>query len=94
MTLPNLKPQPFYFKTAMVLVAIIALGYLCILGKEVLCPLLFGLLFSILLVAARGFSRNQTEVATQRCISIIGSTVARLHCGYIAARWHTNLQPV
>jgi predicted PurR-regulated permease PerM len=50
MTFSKENPPPFYFKLAMVLIGIIILGYLCILGKEVLCPLLFGLLFSILLL--------------------------------------------
>jgi predicted PurR-regulated permease PerM len=59
MTLPKLNQQPFYFKLATVLIAIIALGYLSILGKEVLCPLMFGLLFSILLLPmARYFERK------------------------------------
>jgi putative permease len=53
------NPQPFYFKMTMVLISIIALGYLSILGKEVLCPLLFGLLFSILLLPlARYFEKK------------------------------------
>ena len=55
MTLPKSDPQPFYFKLAIILIAIIALGYLSILGKEVLSPLLFGLLFSILLLPLAGF---------------------------------------
>jgi predicted PurR-regulated permease PerM len=46
---------PFYFKLAMVLVVLISLGYLTILGKEVLCPLVFGLLFSILLLPIARF---------------------------------------
>ena len=62
MTLPNLKSPPFYFKTAIVLIAIIALGYLCILGKEVLCPLLFGLLFSILLLPLAGFLESKLKL--------------------------------
>jgi len=62
MTLPNLKPQPFYFKTAMVIVAIISLGYLCILGKEVLSPLLFGLLFSILLLPLAVFLETKLKL--------------------------------
>ena len=41
---------PFYTKLAMVLISLIALGYLCILGKEILSPLLFAFLFSILLL--------------------------------------------
>ena len=41
---------PFYTKLAMILVSLIALGYLAILGKEILSPLLFAFLFSILLL--------------------------------------------
>jgi putative permease len=48
MTLPKINRQPFYIKLAAILISLIALGYLGILGKEVLCPLLFGLLFSML----------------------------------------------
>ncbi|HEV8084931.1 MAG TPA: AI-2E family transporter [Chitinophagaceae bacterium] len=50
MNISNSTTQPFYFKLAMVLIAILALGYISILTKEVLSPLLFGLLFSILLL--------------------------------------------
>ena len=46
---------PFYTKMAMLLVSLIALGYLCVLGKEVLSPLLFALLFSILLLPFASF---------------------------------------
>ncbi len=50
---------PFYVKFCLVLLAIIALGYLIVMGKEVLCPLLFGLLFSILLLPlARFFEKK------------------------------------
>lgn len=44
------ESHPFYFKLALILVSIIALGYLSILAKEILSPLAFGLLFSILLL--------------------------------------------
>lgn len=62
MTFPKSNPQPFYFKLAMVLIGIIALGYLSILGKEVLCPLLFGLLFSILLLPLANFFENRLKL--------------------------------
>ncbi|HWH61686.1 MAG TPA: AI-2E family transporter [Ginsengibacter sp.] len=62
MTLPKANPQPFYFKLAMILIALIALGYLSILGKEVLCPLLFGLLFSILLLPLAGFFERKMKL--------------------------------
>lgn len=50
MASPNIEQQPFYAKLAAILISIIALVFISILGKEVLCPLLFGLLFSILLL--------------------------------------------
>ncbi len=61
MSFPKANGQPFYFKLAMVLIAIIALGYLCILGKEVLCPLLFGLLFSILLLPIANYFERKLK---------------------------------
>lgn len=62
MTLPKSDQQPFYFKLAIILIAIIALGYLSILGKEVLSPLLFGLLFSILLLPLAGFLERKLKL--------------------------------
>ncbi|WP_245546785.1 AI-2E family transporter [Pseudopedobacter saltans] len=44
-----MKQPPFYQKLAMVLVALIALVYIAVLGKEVLSPLIFSFLFAILL---------------------------------------------
>jgi predicted PurR-regulated permease PerM len=41
---------PFYVKLATVLISLIAIGYLSVEGKEILCPLIFALLFSILLL--------------------------------------------
>src|SRR6202000_919448 len=41
---------PFYEKLSLVMVGLIALGYLVILGKELLDPLIFGFLFAILLL--------------------------------------------
>lgn len=49
------QQSPFYTKLAMVLVILLAGGYLCILGKEVLSPLLFALLIAIVLLPIAGF---------------------------------------
>ena len=38
---------PFYEKLALVLIALIALGYVVILAKESLDPLIFGFLFAV-----------------------------------------------
>lgn len=50
---------PFYTKLAMVLVSLIALGYLVIIGKELLAPLIFSVLFSILLLPLAKFLENK-----------------------------------
>lgn len=54
--------QPFYFKTTVILIGIIAAGYLGILGKEVLCPLVFGLLFSILLLPVANYLEKKLKL--------------------------------
>jgi predicted PurR-regulated permease PerM len=41
---------PFYTRLAMVLISLIALFYIAILGQTVLAPLVFGLLFAVLLL--------------------------------------------
>ncbi|HTD39717.1 MAG TPA: AI-2E family transporter [Mucilaginibacter sp.] len=46
---------PFYEKLSLVLVGLIALGYLIILGKDLLDPLVFGFLFAILLLPICNF---------------------------------------
>ncbi|HEY4286133.1 MAG TPA: AI-2E family transporter [Puia sp.] len=49
------QPQPFYTKLAMVLISLIALFYIAIWGKTFLAPLLFALLFSVLLLPVANF---------------------------------------
>src|SRR5580658_8204312 len=46
----SIKQNPFYTKLAMVLISLIALTYIAVLGKTVLVPLVFGLLFSVMLL--------------------------------------------
>ncbi|HWD87816.1 MAG TPA: AI-2E family transporter [Mucilaginibacter sp.] len=46
---------PFYERLALVLVGVVALGYLVILGKDFIDPLVFGLLFAILLLPVANF---------------------------------------
>jgi len=53
---------PFYFKLSMVLIGILSLGYLTVMGKEVLCPLVFGLLFSILLLPVTKFFERKLRM--------------------------------
>lgn len=53
---------PFYTRLAMVLISLISLGYLSILGKELLCPLLFSFLFAILLLPVAQFFERKLRI--------------------------------
>lgn len=53
---------PFYTKLAMVLISLIALCYLSVLGKKILSPLLFSLLFSILLLPVANFLERRCRL--------------------------------
>lgn len=57
------KPSaPFYTKLAMVLISLIALFYIAILGKTILAPLVFGLLFTMLLLPLASFMERRLRL--------------------------------
>ena len=60
-----MKPinTPFYTKLALVLVSILALGYLLIQGKDILAPLIFSFLFAILLLPLANFLENKCRLS-------------------------------
>ncbi len=53
---------PFYAKLAFILLAIAALGFFVVEGKEILDPLLFGFLFAILLLPAGNFFEHRFKM--------------------------------
>jgi putative permease len=53
--MPPVNQTPFYTKLAMVLISLIALFYIAILGKDVVSPLIFALLFSVMLLPLANF---------------------------------------
>ena len=53
---------PFYTKLAMVLISMLALGYLVIHGKEILSPLIFATLFSIMLLPVAKFFETKCRL--------------------------------
>jgi len=55
-------PLPFYAKLAFILIGIMALGFLIILGKELLDPLMFGFLFAILLLPLANFFERKFKM--------------------------------
>src|SRR5213080_1880489 len=55
-------PTPFYTRLAMILVSLIALGYIFVLGKRILCPLLFSFLFAIVLLPVSAFFEKKLKL--------------------------------
>jgi len=53
---------PFYTRLAMVLISIIALCYLAVAGKKILSPLVFSLLFSIVLLPLASFLEKKCRM--------------------------------
>jgi len=68
--------HPFYEKLSLVLIGLIALGYLVILSKEVLDPLVFGFLFAILLLPIATFFEKKLRFS--RTLSSLFSIVVLL----------------
>jgi len=58
----KISQRPFYLKLMCVLVSLIALGYLVIQAKEVLSPLIFSCLFSILLLPLASFIERKLKL--------------------------------
>ena len=58
----KVNAAPFYVKLAIIMAGILSLGFLTIIGKEVLCPLVFGLLFSILLLPLARFLERKFKM--------------------------------
>ncbi|HMH23278.1 MAG TPA: AI-2E family transporter [Puia sp.] len=56
------QSAPFYTRLAMVLISLISLFYIAIAGKEVLAPLLFALLFSVLLLPLANFLERRLKL--------------------------------
>lgn len=59
---PSFNSLPFYHKLASVLLSLIALGYLVILSKDLLSPVIFSCLFSILLLPLASFLEHRLRL--------------------------------
>jgi predicted PurR-regulated permease PerM len=72
---------PFYERLALTLLGFIALGYLIIIGKEILDPLIFGFIFAILLLPVSNFLEKKLRlprslsslVSILLLVSLVGS---------------------
>jgi putative permease len=56
------QTTPFYTRLAMVLVSLIALSYIAVLGKSILAPLVFALLFAVLLLPLANFLEHRLRL--------------------------------
>jgi len=62
MTIQSYKNSPFYIKLPAVLISLIAIGYLAVLGKEVLSPLILATLFAILVLPLANFFERKLKM--------------------------------
>ncbi|MGZ3871581.1 MAG: AI-2E family transporter [Mucilaginibacter sp.] len=62
MDIQQFKGLPFYLKLASVLFSLIALVYIVIVAKEILSPVIFSCLFSILLLPVAAFLENKLRL--------------------------------
>ncbi|GAA3960169.1 AI-2E family transporter [Mucilaginibacter dorajii] len=53
---------PFYERLALTLIGFLALGYLIIVGKDILDPLIFGFIFAILLLPVSNFLEKRLKL--------------------------------
>jgi len=53
---------PHYAKVAFVLIILISTGYICVLGKDVMAPLVFSFLFAMLLLPLARFLENKCRL--------------------------------
>lgn len=72
---------PFYARLAYVLISIVILGYLAILGKQVLAPLFFAFLFAILLLPLANFLERKLRFP--RTLSTFTSIILLIAGGYL-----------
>jgi putative permease len=74
--IPHFSQRPFYLKLMCVLVSLIAIVYIVIVAKEVLSPILFSCLFSILLLPLADFFEKRMRLP--RSIASMVSVVLML----------------
>ena len=86
-------PPPFYTKLAMVLISVIALFYIAILGKQILAPLIFALLFSMLLLPVASFLEKRLKLHRSLAagLSVLLLVLSIASIFYIVASQITNL---
>jgi putative permease len=87
------QATPFYTRLAMVLVSLIALFYIAVLGKSILAPLAFGLLFAVLLLPLANFLEHKAGLPRSMAslLSVIMLVVVLAAMLYIVGAQVSNL---
>jgi putative permease len=87
------QTTPFYTRLAMVLVSLIALSYIAVLGKSILAPLVFALLFAVLLLPLANFLEHRLRLprSLASLFSVIFLLLALAGVLYVVGAQVTNL---
>jgi putative permease len=87
------QATPFYTRLAMVLGSLIALFYIAVLGKSILAPLVFGLLFAVLLLPLANFLERKLRFprSVASLLSVFFLVIAMATVLYIVGEQVSNL---
>src|ERR1700722_18345420 len=87
------QTTPFYTRLAMVLVSLIALSYIAVLGKSILAPLVFALLFAVLLLPLANFLEHRLRLprSLASLFSVIILVLVLAGVLYVVGEQITNL---
>lgn len=87
------QTTPFYTRLAMVLVSLIALTYIAVLGKSILAPLVFALLFAVLLLPLANFLEHKLRLprSLASLFSVILMVLVLAGVLYVVGAQITNL---
>lgn len=87
------QTTPFYTRLAMVLVSLIALVYIAVLGKSILAPLVFALLFAVLLLPLANFLEHRLHFprSLASLLSVVILVLALTGLLYIVGAQISNL---
>jgi putative permease len=84
---------PFYTRLAMVLISLIALFYIAVLGKSILAPLVFALLFAVLLLPLANFLERRLKFprSLASLLSVVILVLALAGLLYVVSEQVTSL---
>jgi len=87
------QATPFYTRLAMVLISLIALFYIAVLGKSILAPLVFALLFAVLLLPLANFLEHRLRFprSLASLVSVVILVLALAGLLYVVSEQVTSL---